>query len=257
MSSKDSAETDDAATVGDATDAADHGTAEPAVDREPTEPDDSGRTPAWARAVVFGGIALALLLAGATIGLLIGRSQATSDAGAKPNDVDIGFSQDMSVHHMQAVTMADIAWDKTTDPDVKRMAFDIESTQTGQVGRMSGWLDLWGAPQQPSGPVMQWMPMDHMDMGARPEGSAMPGMASDAEMAKLDKLKGAKLDVYFLQLMLRHHQGGTHMASYAAKHAAIPVVRALAQKIIDSQGAEMITMRNMLHDRGAKPLPMN
>lgn len=220
---------------------------------------DDGRpaTPTWARAVIFGGIAVALLLVGATIGLLIGRSQGTSNASGKPNAVDIGFSQDMALHHMQAVEMANVAWDKTTDPDVKRLAFDIESTQNAQVGHMSGWLDLWGAPRQPTGPIMQWMPMGHMNMSSRPEGSPMPGMASDAEMAKLHKLKGKKLDVYFLQLMLRHHQGGVPMAQYTAKHAAIPAVRAMAQNIIKSQGAEMITMRDMLKQRGAKPLPMN
>ena len=36
----------------------------------------------------------------------------------------------------------------------------------------------------------------------------------------------------FLQLMLRHHQGGAPMAGYAAQHAETPQVRNLAEKML-------------------------
>ena len=38
----------------------------------------------------------------------------------------------------------------------------------------------------------------------------MPGMATDAEMTKLRSLHGADADTFFIQLMLRHHEGGLH-----------------------------------------------
>lgn len=217
-------------------------------------------TPTWARALVYTAAALALLLVGATVGLLIGRSENTAEqAGPRPSAVDIGFCQDMSVHHRQAVEMGDIARLRGDTLDVRTLGFDISTTQNGQVGRMQGWLTLWDAPSQAPGDLMTWMSDGHAhDMPAAPEaaeGVPMPGMATEAEMSKLRKLNGRKFDVYFLQLMLRHHQGGTAMAEYTADHARIPAVRALAQSMVDSQGSEMTTMRAMLRQLGSKPLP--
>ena len=42
--------------------------------------------------------------------------------------------------------MADLVADRSHDPAVRLMAFDIASTQNNQVGRMQGWLALWGLP---------------------------------------------------------------------------------------------------------------
>lgn len=218
-------------------------------------------TPTWARSLIYTAAALAVLLVGATIGLLIGRAQVPeADPGPKPGKVDIGFCQDMSVHHRQAVEMADIARDRSTDQEIIGIAFDIAHTQQGQMGRMQGWLTLWDAPSQAPGELMTWMRdgHDHDHMSNAPnadEGVPMPGMATDAEMLKLKKLSGKKFDVYFLQLMLRHHQGGTDMASYTAVYANVPAVQSLAQSMVDSQGAEMLTMKDLLKHRGAKPLP--
>lgn len=217
-------------------------------------------TPPWARALVFTAAALALLLIGATVGLLIGRAEEPApDTGTVPSAVDIGFSQDMSVHHRQAVEMGDIARLRGASQEVRVLGFDISSTQNGQMGRMQGWLTLWDAPAQAPGELMTWMDSGHehqMPMAPSADtGVPMPGMATEAEMSQLRKLSGRKFDVYFLQLMLRHHQGGSAMAEYTAEHARIPAVKALAQSIVDSQGAEMKTMRAILEQFGGKPLP--
>lgn len=226
---------------------------EPATDSD-TAQEAAPETPSWVRVLIFGGAALALLLVGATAGLLIGRWQTDPDT-AQPNDVDIGFAQDMSIHHLQAVQMANIARDNSKNPDVTRLAFDISMTQQGQVGRMSGWLALWDAPSQATGEVMTWMPEGHQHgKSTSDRGGTMPGMASTTELSKLKKLDGKKLDVYFLQLMLRHHQGGVGMAEYAEEQAAVPVVRSLAASILESQGSESELMKQMLAERDAEPL---
>ena len=62
--------------------------------------------------------------------------------------MDVGFAQDMSVHHQQAVQMASWERDHTTDPALKQLAFDIETTQLQQIGRMQGWLGLWGVARR-------------------------------------------------------------------------------------------------------------
>ncbi|MPY84162.1 MAG: DUF305 domain-containing protein [Actinophytocola sp.] len=229
---------------------------------EATDDGTTTATPGWARAVIFGGAGLALLLVGAIIGLLIGRAETAPAAAApRPGPVDIGFAQDMSLHHLQAVTMGNIARERGHDDTIRQIGYDIAATQQSQVGWMQGWLALWGQPGQAPGAVMTWMPGGHgmhgmHDMpGMGGSGAPMPGMATDAELAKLRSLSGEKFDVYFLQLMLRHHQGGASMAEYAAKHANVGAVRALASSMVESQGAEMELMRQMLAARGAKPLP--
>lgn len=183
------------------------------------------------------GAVLALLLLGAAGGLLItlpGELAASPNAGP----VDVGFAQDMSEHHLQAVQMASWKREHTADPALRQLAFDIESMQTNQVGRMQGWLTLWGQPlQAQSGVRMAWM-TDGSAHGGHGSGAGtlpaggvrrMPGMAGDDELARLRSLSGRQLDVYFLQLMLRHHEGGTGMLSYAAERAGEPAVRNLAR----------------------------
>ncbi|WP_346270367.1 DUF305 domain-containing protein, partial [Pseudonocardia sp.] len=77
--------------------------------------------------------AVALLLLGAAGGLLIGLPGA-SDTVPAADSVDVGFAQDMSVHHNQAVQMASWERDHTADPALHQLAFDMESTQGQQIG---------------------------------------------------------------------------------------------------------------------------
>lgn len=225
--------------------------------------------PVWSRWVIIGGTLLAVLLIGGVVGMFVTRAVDEPAATATPatGSVEVGFAQDMSTHHLQAVTMAGVARDRTTDPEIRQLAFDIERTQLEQVGRMKGWLMLWDQPEQSIGAPMQWMtePMAGHDgmqgMSMAPSsvsttgGALMPGMATSTELTKLRSLSGKAFDVYFLQLMLRHHQGGTSMAQYASEHSNLPALKALVNSILASQGAEMDQMKLMLSGRGAQPLP--
>lgn len=211
--------------------------------------DDGGwwsRSPGWARAVVVVGAVLVLLLAGGLGGLVLGQRTAPS-YGPPPGAIDPGFLQDMTVHHAQAVQMA--VWERsnTTDPALRQLAFDIESTQDQQLGMMQGWLRLWGLPTETSpGRYMAWMGMP---------AAQMPGMASDADLARFRTQTGPATDVVFLQLMLRHHRGGLPMMQEEAAHGSVDVVTQLARSMVASQTAEADTMTQMLAQRGAAPLP--
>jgi uncharacterized protein (DUF305 family) len=232
---------------------------------ETEELTEAEERPGWSRVVIIGAAMVAVLLLGATLGMFLTNTLSASPAvtpGA--GSVEVGFAQDMSVHHNQAVTMASWERDHTTDPALKQLAFDIESNQTEQIGRMKGWLMLWNQPEQTTGAYMTWMtgPMDMGHGATAPamqmppaNGAPMPGMANEAELAKMRSLTGKALDVEFLQLMLRHHQGGAEMAQYAEDHSNVNAVQVLAKSMLTSQGAEMITMTQMLAARGAQPLP--
>ena len=215
-----------------------------------TEPAPAGR--GLLRPALMAVIAVALVLLGGGLAVALGIGR-TTDPSA--DSVDAGFSRDMSRHHLQGVEMANLAPDRSRDPEVRQLAFDISATQTNQVGRMEGWLSLWGLPPS-GGQTMAWMAGGHsghsMDMG---QSDLMPGMATPGELAALRNLTGTDFDVEFLRLMIRHHQGGKEMAVYAAAHADVPAVRRLAGTIADTQTAEVTTMARMLAARGGTPLP--
>jgi uncharacterized protein (DUF305 family) len=216
-----------------------------------------GRPQRRLTALLIAVIAVGLLAAGGGLAVALGLGRTAPPAA---DSVDAGFARDMSRHHLQAVEMANLALTRSTDAEVRQLAFDISATQTNQVGRMQGWLALWGLPLT-SGEVMGWMSdgtsghdMAHMDDAAA-DGAVMPGMATETELATLRSLSGTEFDVMFLQLMIRHHQGGLEMAQYGAEHAELAAVRGLARSIAETQTAETTTMEAMLRARGGTPLP--
>jgi uncharacterized protein (DUF305 family) len=203
--------------------------------------------------------AIALLVAGFGAGILLAPDTADSDVSAGP--VDIGFAQDMSAHHAQAVEMSGIALTDSTDTEVRRLAYDILTTQQSQIGRMQGWLQMWDAPARATGGYMAWMPQDEHSGHGHDHGTAgmatMPGMASTDDLRKLRAAKGPELDTLFLQLMLRHHQGGVPMLEYGIEHAETTEIRTLAGQMLPAQEGESRLMTTMLAARGAEPLPFN
>jgi uncharacterized protein (DUF305 family) len=223
-------------------------TVAPEIETPTTEPD---RPPGGSlRTVLVVAIVVSLLAVSGALGYLVGH-RSSSTPGAK--SVDAGFAWDMSTHHLQAVTMAGYTRDHTSDSSIRLLAYDIETSQFNQVGEMRGWLEVWGLPVSNPNSPMAWMAgsgHDHIQSNG-----LMPGMASPDEVNKLQSMTGTALDVHFLQLMLRHHQGGLPMAQWAAKHASTAYARNAAQKMADSQSGEIVLMEQMLRERGASPLP--
>lgn len=203
----------------------------------------------WLSRVLVAVMAVALVVTG---GALVVATGIGTDRPPGEGSVDAGFARDMSTHHAQAVLMAQKVQAGSTDDAVRLLAFDIETGQLGQIGQMRGWLQTWGLTPQSGLAPMSWLGGDaHQHMGA---GGLMPGMATTAELDRLTALTGRAKDLYFLQLMIRHHSGGLEMARYGAEHAREPYVRDLAGKIVAAQQAEVVTMEQMLRERGGTPL---
>jgi uncharacterized protein (DUF305 family) len=214
------------------------------------------------RAVLLAVIGVGLLLLGGGLAVALGIGRDTGSAAPTSDSVDAGFARDMVRHHQQGVEMANMVASHSQDADVRLLGFDISATQTNQIGRMQGWLDLWGLPPS-TGTSMAWMGADMASMPGMADmrghtmsdTSLMPGMATEAEIDHLRTLTGKPFDVEFLRLMIRHHEGGLPMAQYAVKHATEPAVRRLAETIAQTQSAETTTMTRMLTARGGTPLP--
>lgn len=160
---------------------------------------------------------------------------------------EAGFARDMIDHHSQAVEMSFILYGRTEDEMIRILAYDIISTQQAQIGMMLGWLDLWGRTFGGTQPPMAWMDM--------PMDGPMPGMATQADINRLRELQGGEATALYIQLMILHHRGGVLMAEGVLARTNDPVVRNLAQSIVDSQTSEIATMQQLLQERGYPPVP--
>lgn len=184
---------------------------------------------------------LLLLLAG-SVGYWLKVTQTPRESSA-----DVGFARDMSVHHAQAVEMSTLLYNRTNDDIMKIMAYDILTSQQGQIGIMNGWLMVWGHNFSSGGPRMTWM-------GMSVEGR-MPGMATQTQLNTLSASQDEKADVIFMQLMIPHHRSGVQMAAAAAKQAKHPYVRQLAQNMAEAQESEIAYMQKLLQEKGYAPVP--
>ena len=165
---------------------------------------------------------------------------------AEPGDgsAEAGFARDMSVHHAQAVEMAEIVRDKTESEEVRIMAADMALTQQGQIGRMQGWLEVWNLPATGAEPAMSWM--------GHPTEGRMPGMASPEEIERLQNASPEEADKMFFRLMIPHHQAAVPMAEAVIGETDRPEVENLARAIAATQPGEVELMKGMLEERGAE-----
>lgn len=204
------------------------------------------------RTVLLAVITVAVLAIAVAGGFFWGsRSGDSGTTLPTASSVDAGFARDMATHHQQAVTMAGYVRDNPSNKAVAHLAYDIETAQSVEMGTMVGWLNTWGVSRT-SGTPMSWMSGTHMHMGAD---GLMPGMATPAQLNTLLSSHGKAMDVLFLQLMIRHHQGGVAMAQYAVQHARADFVRDLAGKMVANQTSEIVAMEQLLRQLGGTPLP--
>ena len=91
--------------------------------------------------IVFVTVVVLTALAFFAIGRLSAAPKPVSDSGP-----DAGFARDMQAHHAQAVEMALLVRDKTANPEIRAVAYDIATTQQQQNGQMFAWLQDWGLP---------------------------------------------------------------------------------------------------------------
>ncbi|MEU2993913.1 DUF305 domain-containing protein [Streptomyces griseoincarnatus] len=208
------------------------------------------------RPALAAGALAAVLVVGGAAGWA-GASAAGEEELALPvpaaDSADAGFARDMAVHHQQAVEMSYVVRDRTDDEEVRRLAYDIAQTQANQRGMLLGWLDLWELPKVSADPPMTWMGMG--DAAAGEDGALMPGMATDAEMERLGRLNGRQAEVFYLQLMTRHHRGGVHMAEGCVRACEVDTGKRLASGMVEGQESEIRLMAGMLKARGAAARP--
>ncbi|MEU4323121.1 DUF305 domain-containing protein [Nocardia fluminea] len=197
----------------------------------------------------FAGAAVLFLLA---LGAALRPLFVTETATPAPllTTTELGFVQDMTAHHQQALILTE-RLDPAADPTVRRLADQIADTQRVEIGTLLGWTQLARAAPTADVP-MTWMAGTHHHATVTPH-TAMPGMATTADLDTLGAARGADAEIRFLQLMYRHHAGGITMARAADTLLTSGPVKQAARAMAQSQSQELGYLGMLLDLRGARP----
>lgn len=160
-----------------------------------------------------------------------------------PTDADIGFCQDMSIHHLQALAMCQRVLGRDTGDSVQAAAGEVLQNQAMEVGQMRAWLTDWGASTVPPTTVMAWM---GANQGQGMPLANMPGYASNEELLELSTTRGIARGRRWLELMRAHHVGGVSMADRAAALCSTEKVVRLAKIQVQSQSYEIAVYDQLL-----------
>lgn len=146
-----------------------------------------------------------------------------------PNSADVAYARMMIEHHAQALTMTQLVPDRARSADLKRLALRISAAQGPEIQAMKGWLTAHG----------------RKTAGGAHEHTAMPGMATEAQLTELRAARGTAFDALFLTLMITHHEGALTMAADVKAQGNNVQIEEMADDVIAQQTSEITRMRAM------------
>jgi uncharacterized protein (DUF305 family) len=178
-------------------------------------------------------------------GRAVGAEQARdlSKVGATAGDVK--FMQGMIHHHAQAIDMTELLKTRTASEDMKKLGLRIQVSQTDEIRMMQRWLQSHGV----EAPDPHAMHMPGMVMPGMDHGPMMPGMLTPEEMARLAQLKGTEFDRFFLEGMIKHHDGAILMVKGLFETPGAgqdSTIYAFASDVVADQQMEIDRMSGML-----------
>ncbi len=160
-----------------------------------------------------------------------GSASKPAAAGAvdkQHNAADIAFVKDMTPHHESAVAMSELAPDRSDNPAVTALAARIADAQEPEIAQMRSMAKAWG-----------------VDLGAGHSGGSHVGMDMTGATT-LEPLKGPAFDRAFLTEMIAHHESALPMSQAELDKGSNPQAKALAQRIAETQTAEIAEMKQLL-----------
>ncbi|MGW2823795.1 DUF305 domain-containing protein [Streptomyces sp. NPDC001443] len=154
------------------------------------------------------------------------RQRADDDT---PDAADLRYARHMIEHHAQALEMTRLAPDRAESAGVRRIAERIAAAQGPEITAMESWLK----PYAEDGRVGTH---DH---------TAMPGMATAAQLTELRAARGKAFDELFLTLMIAHHEGAIIMATEVKAQGNNVRIEEMADDVIAQQTSEITRMQGM------------
>jgi len=146
---------------------------------------------------------------------------------------DADFMRSMIGHHGQAIDMAHLVRDRSSNETITLLARRIDESQVFEIGLMQRWLEKRGESTN--------VPEDM---------AGMTGMATPEQMAELADAGNEAFDKLFLELMTRHHEGALVMvdALEASEGGGLELeLFTLISHVDADQRAEITRMQRMLN----------
>jgi uncharacterized protein (DUF305 family) len=150
------------------------------------------------------------------------------------NDADVEFAQKVIVYG-RALAFARLAAQRSSDPNTQGLAESIVAAHAAEIDVMTSWLGAWGA-QVP----------DARSAPATDRDTAMPGVATDKQLAALEGASGPAFDALFLSMMVEHHRGSIALADVEARNGDSTQARHFAATILRDQTAEIAEIESIL-----------
>lgn len=178
----------------------------------------------------------------------LSAEEAVQIAANRYSDDDVRFMQGMILHHYQAVQMAALVGDRTSNESLGDIASRIDISQEDEISFMQSWLRERSemAPDPANDPHA----MHHGDH------HNMSGMATPAQMAALEAASGTAFDALFLELMIAHHEGAVDMVDHLLSQrgsAYDPVLFDFVNDVRGEQRAEIRRMNTLLSGLSEDP----
>jgi uncharacterized protein (DUF305 family) len=153
---------------------------------------------------------------------------------------DVEFVQGMIHHHAQALRMTALVATRSTSDDIELLARRIDVSQESEIAQMRAWLEARGEPA----PELHRLHGHAHGTGRK----LMPGMLTEAQVARLGRARGTAFDRLFLRFMIQHHRGAIEMVDdlYAGDGGVESEVDALARHIDSDQLIEIARMEQLL-----------
>lgn len=143
--------------------------------------------------------------------------------------IDQHFIVQMIPHHDGAITMAEVALERSKRSEIISLANGIIEAQQKEISDMRGWYQSWFGSTPPEGG------MGMMHMGSMEGDTAVLASVSDADF-----------DREFLEQMIPHHEMAIMMAGMLQSSTERSEMKQLADNIITSQSREIDMMRGWL-----------
>lgn len=184
--------------------------------------------------VLIGGIVVWLMASNAVNNNLTGMMQMMGMRGQNMignSQIDRHFIEQMIPHHQDAITMAELALEKATHQEIKKLAEDIKKSQSEEIENMRSWYKDWYCIEVSDGNTETMGMMMH---------GGMMGDDTDIESIK----NASDFDKAFIEEMIPHHQMAAMMAQMLERGTSREEMKDLAQDIIDAQTKEINDMRS-------------
>jgi uncharacterized protein (DUF305 family) len=155
---------------------------------------------------------------------------------AYSGDPDLDFVTQMIPHHQGAIDMGKVELKYGSNAGARKLAEGIIKAQESEIALMTKWKQGRAPAATPDAAVIR----------AAFEESNKKMMADMAG----EHAHATNADLSFLSMMIPHHQGAIDMADVELKYGKDPEIRALAERIIAAQKAEITEMNEMLAGSG-------